>query len=112
MSGDRVVAMGAEIGGQGLRSGINDQIGVIGADHRGRAFTLDETPGEHPGRTITKLSEEHGWIAHNGKPLPLGTRLVIYPNHSCPVVNLTDRISVTENGTEIAQWPIDARGCS
>ena len=78
----------------------------------GRAFTLDEIPGEHPGRTITKLSEEHGWIAHNGKPLPLGTHLVIYPNHSCPVVNLTDRISVTENGEEIAQWPIDARGCS
>ena len=78
----------------------------------GRAFTLDEIPGEHPGRTITKLSEEHGWIAHDSNPLPLCTRLVIYPNHSCPVVNLTDRISVTENGTEIAQWPIDARGCS
>jgi len=76
----------------------------------GRAFTRDEAPGQHEGRVVTKLSEEHGWIAHGGQPLPIGTRLTIYPNHSCPVVNLADTKHIQHPDGTTEQWPVDARG--
>ncbi|MEO0394275.1 MAG: alanine racemase [Pseudomonadota bacterium] len=76
----------------------------------GLAFTADETPGQDPGRAVTKLSEEHGWIAHDGGTLPVGTALTIYPNHSCPVVNLTDHLTIHDDSGQVDIWPVDARG--
>ena len=76
----------------------------------GRAFIDGETPGQDAGREVTKLSEEHGWIAHHGAPLPIGTLLTIYPNHSCPVINLKDTKLVQRNCGSLEEWPIDARG--
>ena len=38
--------------------------------------------------TVAKLSEEHGFISREGQDLPLGSKIRIIPNHSCPVANL------------------------
>jgi len=37
---------------------------------------------------LTRLSEEHGVIEHDGKPFQVGERVRIIPNHACPVMNL------------------------
>ena len=57
MAGDRVIAMRAEIGGQGLRSGINDQIGVIGADHRGSDGEGELVPANHTDAELGQVVE-------------------------------------------------------
>jgi D-serine deaminase-like pyridoxal phosphate-dependent protein len=38
---------------------------------------------------IQKLSEEHAFLTHDGKPPAIGTPVLILPNHSCPVANLS-----------------------
>jgi len=77
----------------------------------GLAFLPDQRPDDETGLPIEKLSEEHGFIRHNGNKLPVGTRLRLYPNHSCPVVNLFDVIHIFENGSLKDKWPVEARGC-
>jgi D-serine deaminase-like pyridoxal phosphate-dependent protein len=41
---------------------------------------------------VAKLSEEHGFLATEGDPLPVGTAVLILPNHACPVANLAGRL--------------------
>lgn len=41
---------------------------------------------------VAKLSEEHGFLDTGADPLPVGTAIVILPNHSCPVANLAGRL--------------------
>ncbi len=68
----------------------------------------------HSGRTgdgwdVARLSEEHGWIAHDGQPVPTGTRLEILPNHACPVANLVGRAWLVEDGRVLDEWRLQAQ---
>jgi D-serine deaminase-like pyridoxal phosphate-dependent protein len=54
----------------------------------GQPCTLDGSPLE--GYTLTGANQEHGILANTGDPdtdiaahLPVGTRLLILPNHAC-----------------------------
>ena len=74
----------------------------------GLACLLDDPARQMP---VVNLSEEHGFLAHEGRPPVIGARVRIWPNHACPVVNLADRLVVmTDDGT-CEEWPVDARGC-
>ena len=77
----------------------------------GLAFPVDKEPDQTTPFKIEKLSEEHGWIRHNGHKLPIGTQLKIYPNHACPVVNLFDKMHIFSQQEWIETWLVDARGC-
>ncbi|CAH0488191.1 unnamed protein product [Peronospora farinosa] len=61
---------------------------------------------------VTSLSEEHGWVKKiEGIPSPaIGERLVIVPNHSCVVSNLTDSFYI--QGKEPKSWTLLSRGCT
>ncbi|MCB8821404.1 alanine racemase [Microvirga rosea] len=59
---------------------------------------------------VVRLSEEHGFIRRQGGDLPVGTRLLVLPNHACPVVNLFNRMALCHPGGEPALLSIDARG--
>lgn len=37
---------------------------------------------------VDRLSEEHGFVAHAGMRLAIGSKLLVLPNHACPVANL------------------------
>lgn len=76
----------------------------------GLCFTMNEKPHDN-GLIVEKLSEEHGFIKHDGRPLPIGTKIRIYPNHSCPVVNLFNELHIFEDGKLKEIWPVTARGC-
>ena len=53
----------------------------------------------HPELTITRLSEEHGIVQIEGNTLlKIGSLVEIIPNHSCPVVNLTETVSIVQQG--------------
>ena len=61
---------------------------------------------------VTSLSEEHGWVKKiEGIPSPaIGERLVIVPNHSCVVSNLTDLFYI--QGEKPKSWTLLSRGCT
>ncbi len=59
--------------------------------------------------TVAKLSEEHGFISREGQDLPLGSKIRIIPNHSCPVANLAHNYVVI-NDSDYEFWPVDAAG--
>ncbi|MDR6665258.1 alanine racemase [Rhizobium sp. 1399] len=39
--------------------------------------------------SVAKLSEEHAFLVHDGDRPPVGTPVLILPNHACPVANLS-----------------------
>ncbi|MBL26318.1 MAG: alanine racemase [Rhodospirillaceae bacterium] len=80
-----------------------------GSGGYGRAWLADAPLGDGPGFAVTRLSEEHGFVATDGARLPVGTRLRIVPNHSCPVANLADRVIAFSDGVS-EPWPVAARG--
>jgi len=71
------------------------------------ALTYDQ---QENSLTIAKLSEEHGFIPREGIDLPLGSKIRIIPNHSCPVANLAHNYVVI-NDSDYEFWPVDAAGC-
>lgn len=41
---------------------------------------------------VVRLSEEHGFLDTGADPLPVGTPVIILPNHACPIANLAHRL--------------------
>ena len=60
--------------------------------------------------SVDKMSEEHGFVSCDKADLPVGTRLRIFPNHSCAVVALFDRYGPARGACDTQKTAIDARG--
>jgi D-serine deaminase-like pyridoxal phosphate-dependent protein len=64
-----------------------------------------------------KLSEEHGWIKRDDGtcgPVQVGDKVLVVPNHACPVANLADEYVVVHRHAEqsnVERWKVAARGC-
>ncbi len=84
--------------------------GVDGLTGYGVAFALDEADEREKPLMIAKLSEEHGFVMADGHRLPPGARVQIFPNHACPVVNLSHQLHIW-NGRAVETWAVDAAGC-
>lgn len=61
---------------------------------------------------VTNVSQEHGWVStQDGSPFPferfpVGTRLLVYPNHTCLTCALYDRHYVVDGaGNIVDEWP-------
>jgi D-serine deaminase-like pyridoxal phosphate-dependent protein len=67
---------------------------------------------EHPEAKLVRLSEEHGEIDVTAceRPLRLGERVTVIPNHICPCVNLQDRAWLRHADGTLVPLTIDARG--
>jgi len=79
----------------------------------GQASPLEKSDKQNDFLTICRLSEEHGFLKRNKAiSLSLGQKVLISPNHSCAVTNLTDSIIAVYPDGNFLQWPITARGCS
>lgn len=81
----------------------------------------DRYPGHgliegHPGWTIERVSEEHGWLQWTGEgeptPLPVGTRVSIVPNHACTVFAALRRAYVVEGDRVVDVWDAFGPGTS
>jgi len=60
---------------------------------------------------LTKCSEEHGWATGSAvAELHIGERVRVVPAHVCPVVNLTDELTIIREGAVVANWHVTARG--
>jgi D-serine deaminase-like pyridoxal phosphate-dependent protein len=80
-----------------------------GAASYGLAYPMETASPVAP-FTVARLSEEHGFLAREGRDIRIGTRVLIYPNHSCPIVNLVDAVSVLSADGSVDTWPVNARG--
>jgi D-serine deaminase-like pyridoxal phosphate-dependent protein len=66
---------------------------------------------DHPGITIERLSEEHGWLTlSESESLAIGDRLDVIPNHACVVTNLFNDAAVTQGGEVVDRWKVAGRG--
>ena len=87
-------------------------------DAGSKVLTYDPAPdGAHgalvggDGALVTRLSEEHGVVELSaGTDLQVGERVIVVPNHICPVINLADCVDVVENGAVVDRWRVAARG--
>jgi D-serine deaminase-like pyridoxal phosphate-dependent protein len=65
----------------------------------------------HEQAVIERLSEEHGVVRiPEASGIAVGDVLEIIPNHSCPVVNLTDELCVVNSDGSTESWQVVARG--
>ena len=64
-----------------------------------------------PGLLIDRLSEEHAVVTVAGTtPLQIGDRVIVVPNHSCVVANLTNLYVVADGDVVLETCKVDARG--
>jgi D-serine deaminase-like pyridoxal phosphate-dependent protein len=73
----------------------------------GTVFTADGGTGQ-----IVRLSEEHGVAAFAGpaEAPSIGERVVIVPNHVCPVINMFECVTIVNDGGMVDRWRVAARG--
>ncbi|MGY6709271.1 MAG: alanine racemase [Rhizobiaceae bacterium] len=90
---------------------LSSDLGAHGARIT-QAFGEAWVPGREEPLEVARLSEEHGFVEHGGKPLAPGTRLVVLPNHSCPVANLAQELVMLSPGGHAEAVPVDARNGS
>lgn len=69
---------------------------------------------EYPNARIYGLSEEHGNVdlSRCTRKPEIGERVIILPNHCCPVSNLFDCVQGVRDGQVEVVWPVAARGKS
>ena len=92
--------------------------GLALIDAGSKTFSSDRTPEGFSavaadGRDITvaRVNEEHGYLRGTDvDKLAVGVRIAFMPAHVCPVINLTDRVVVTDGNQVVDSWPVDARG--
>lgn len=61
--------------------------------------------------TLERMSEEHGFVPVSGRTLPLGSRVRVFPNHSCATIANFDRFVLRRDEGEAATLPVNARSC-
>ncbi|MBA8907412.1 alanine racemase [Aminobacter ciceronei] len=61
--------------------------------------------------TLERMSEEHGFVPAGGRTLPLGSRVRVFPNHSCATIANFDSFVLRRDEGEVLTLPVNARSC-
>ena len=80
----------------------------LGGPGYGMVVAADDDADEHVW-TLERLSEEHGFVSVVGRALPIGSRVRIFPNHSCATIANFDRFTLRRVDGEAVTLPVDAR---
>ena len=115
------VVLGSQAGGEVAAAVVTTIVSVAGDkvvfDAGAKALTKDraqflDSYGHVVGfgdMVVDRLNDNHG-MARSGRDRPsVGDRLVVVPNHICPVVNLFDELVVVRNDG-VSLVPVDLRG--
>ncbi|TKT74181.1 alanine racemase [Aquamicrobium sp. LC103] len=83
----------------------------LGAHGSSTAASFGEAwiEGEARPFSVEKLSEEHAFLRLESRSLAIGTPVLILPNHSCPVANLSGGLALLQHGAASRLFAIDAR---
>jgi len=92
--------------------------GLALIDAGSKTFSSDRTPDNIHGMaadgrdiSVVRVNEEHGYLRGSAvDALRIGERIRFTPAHVCPVINLTDRVSVMADNAVVDSWTVEARG--
>lgn len=92
--------------------------GLALIDAGSKTFSSDRTGDNVHARAVDgrdlaviRVNEEHGYVRGAAiDALQVGERVAFTPAHICPVINLTDEVTVTAGGKIVATWHVEARG--
>jgi D-serine deaminase-like pyridoxal phosphate-dependent protein len=92
--------------------------GLALIDAGSKSFSSDRTADNIHAKAIdgrdlavVRVNEEHGYVRGAAvDALQVGERVLFMPAHICPVINLTDEVTVTANDQVVATWRVEARG--
>jgi D-serine deaminase-like pyridoxal phosphate-dependent protein len=92
--------------------------GLALIDAGSKTFSSDRTADNIHARAadgrdlaVVRVNEEHGYVRGAAvEALRVGERLAFTPAHICPVINLTDEVTVTGGGQIVDTWRVEARG--
>jgi len=77
----------------------------------GTAWKADDSDSNKNCWIVKSLSEEHGWLERNGDDsLQVGDFVWVLPNHSCPVMNLTNQYLLMSESGHTSVEVVEARG--
>jgi D-serine deaminase-like pyridoxal phosphate-dependent protein len=91
-------------------------------DAGSKVLTSDRMTGAHPPATfgrvvghddweVSRLSEEHAVVTVPASAeVGVGDRLLLMPNHICPVINLASDVTIVSGGAAVDRWTVAARG--
>ena len=74
----------------------------------GLAVSVDEATSQM--WEIERLSEEHGFVRFRDTPPPVGSRVRIFPNHSCAVIAQFGQFTLRQSDGRTRTLPVEARG--
>ncbi len=92
--------------------------GLALIDAGSKTFSSDRTPQNFSGLAadgrdlaVARVNEEHGYVRGTDvDKLQVGDRVAFIPAHICTVINLTDAVTVVEDGKVVDSWRVAARG--
>lgn len=92
--------------------------GLALIDAGSKTFSSDRTPEGFSARAtdgrdiaVARVNEEHGYLRGTDvDALQIGERIIFTPAHVCTVINLTDKVVVTDGHEVVDSWTVDARG--
>lgn len=92
--------------------------GLALIDAGSKTFSSDRTAENVFGRAadgrelaVIRVNEEHGYVRGAAvDTLKIGERVAFTPAHICPVINLTDEVTVVTDGQVTDTWRVEARG--
>lgn len=89
---------------------LTSDLGAHGTGGAGYGLVVEADAESGNLWTVEKLSEEHGFVRHDGNAPRVGSRVRIFPNHACAVVAQFDAVTLRKIDGRSVVLPIDARG--
>ncbi len=89
---------------------LSSDLGAHGSGGSGFGIVVSVDGGSEASWEVERLSEEHGFVRFDGAPPAIGSRVRIFPNHSCAVVAQFDSVTLRQSDGRAVTLRVDARG--
>ena len=89
---------------------LSSDLGAHGSGGSGFGIAVSVNSGALQTWEVERLSEEHGFVRFSETPPAIGSRVRIFPNHSCAVVAQFDRVTLRQLDGRPRTLSTDARG--
>lgn len=89
---------------------LSSDLGAHGSGGSGFGIAVSVDDANPESWEVERLSEEHGFVRFSNNPPAIGSRVRIFPNHSCAVVAQFNRVTLRQSDGRPRTLSTDARG--
>ncbi|MCY1381859.1 putative serine dehydratase domain protein [compost metagenome] len=89
---------------------LSSDLGAHGSGGSGFGIAVNVNNAAPQAWEVERLSEEHGFVRCSDTPPVIGSRVRIFPNHSCAVVAQFDWVTLRQSDGQPRTLSTDARG--